>query len=122
MWFNPWPTPRERLPFKPGRDTGRSVTTRKGWHGAVPPLRSRHEAVAPTARLWLLKERCPHRPGAEEGHSRRGGRPAYASRSPVMAGRQQAGPGRVLAGDISVALPGIANARSPSCVALMTGR
>ena len=45
----------ERLPFKPGRDTGRSVSTRKGWHGAIPPLRPPYEAVAPTARPLVVR-------------------------------------------------------------------
>jgi bifunctional non-homologous end joining protein LigD len=45
----------ERLPFKSGGGAGRSVSTHKGWHGAIPPLRSRHEPVASTARPLVVR-------------------------------------------------------------------
>jgi bifunctional non-homologous end joining protein LigD len=46
----------ERTLFKPGRSSSRSIITRKGWHGAVPPLRPPHETtVIPAAKLLAAK-------------------------------------------------------------------
>jgi hypothetical protein len=108
----------ERLPFKPGRDTGRSVTTRKGWHGAIPPLRSRHEAVAPTARPLAVKSavvtaQAPKKATvAVEGVSLR---IPIASYGRASASGTWSSTGRRF---LRSPCPVSPSARSPSCVAL----
>ena len=90
----------ERLPFTPGRGTGRSVSTRKGWHGAIPPLRSRHEAVAPTAKPLAVRSAVVTAQAPKKATVAVEGVQLTHPDRELWPGHHQAGPGRILAGGI----------------------
>ena len=103
----------ERLPFKPGRGTGKSVSTRKGWHGAIPPLRALRPTAEPlVSRSAVVTAQAPKKAtvvveGVQLTHPDRQLWPGVSKRDLVDIGRRYPrSPCR-----------GSPSARSPSCAA-----